>query len=70
MTDIRYPNITGRTPEEQISQIKGYLHSLADQLNFQIRSLERENEELRNKLKNMQKGHRVLIQTAFRFIDF
>lgn len=52
MTDIRYPNITGRTPEEQIGQIKGYLHSLADQLNFQIRSLERENEELRNKLKN------------------
>lgn len=52
MTDIRYPNITGRTPEEQITQLKGYLYSLAEQLNFQLRTLERENEELRNKLKN------------------
>lgn len=31
---IRYPNITGRTPEEQIAQLKSYLHQLADQLNY------------------------------------
>lgn len=31
---IRYPNITGKTPEEQIAQLKSYLHQLVDQLNY------------------------------------
>lgn len=31
---IRYPNITGRTPEEQLVQLKSYLHQLVDQLNY------------------------------------
>ena len=31
---IRYPNITGKTPEEQLAQLKGYLYQLVDQLNY------------------------------------
>lgn len=31
---IRYPNITGKTPEEQIVQMRSYLHQLVDQLNW------------------------------------
>lgn len=31
---IRYPNITGKTPEEQLTQLKGYLYQLVDQLNY------------------------------------
>lgn len=31
---IRYPNITGKTPEEQIAQLKSYIHQLVDQLNW------------------------------------
>lgn len=35
MMNIQYPNITGRTPEEQIGQIVSYLRQLADQLNYE-----------------------------------
>lgn len=31
---IRYPNITGKTPEEKIAQLQSYLHQLVDQLNY------------------------------------
>ena len=33
--NIRYPNITGATPEEQIAQLKGYLYQLVEQLNIE-----------------------------------
>ena len=33
--NIRYPNITGQTPDEQIRQLKSYLYQLVEQLNMQ-----------------------------------
>ena len=32
--NLRYPNITGRTEKEQITQIKSYLHQLVDHMNY------------------------------------
>lgn len=32
---IRYPNITGQTPDEQLRQLKSYLYQLVEQLNMQ-----------------------------------
>ena len=40
MTDLRYPNITGKTEAEQIVQLKSYLHQLVDQLNWGLNSIE------------------------------
>ena len=37
---IRYPNITGKHPEQQLAQMKSYLHQLADQLNWAFAVLE------------------------------
>ena len=34
--NIRYPNITGSTDKEQLTQVKSYLHQLVDQLNYAI----------------------------------
>lgn len=34
--NIRYPNITGATDKEQLSQVKSYLHQLVDQLNYAL----------------------------------
>ena len=31
MTNIRYPKITGRTPEEKVAQMESYLRQLVDQ---------------------------------------
>lgn len=42
---IRYPNITGRTPEEQIAQLKSYLHQLVDQLNYMLSNSDGKKEE-------------------------
>ena len=33
--NIRYPNITGKTPIEQIDQLRRFLHQLVEQLNMQ-----------------------------------
>lgn len=38
MTQFRYPHITGKTPEEQLEQLKSYLRQLVDQLNMMQRS--------------------------------
>lgn len=40
MMNFRYPNITGRTEEEKVTQIVSFLRQLVDQLNFTISSLE------------------------------
>lgn len=32
--NIRYPNLTGKTPAEQFAQIKSGIHQLVDQLNW------------------------------------
>ena len=34
--NIRYPNITALKENEQIAQIKSYLHQLVDQLNYEL----------------------------------
>ena len=33
--NLRYPNITGKTPMEQIDQLRGFLYQLVEQLNLQ-----------------------------------
>lgn len=38
--NLRYPNITGLSEKEQLSQIKSFLHQLVDQLNYAIPSAE------------------------------
>ena len=40
MMQIRYPNITGKTPEERMEQMERYMRSLVDQLNMALRQLE------------------------------
>lgn len=42
---LRYPNITGRTPEEQIEQLKRYLYQLIDQLNFVLSTMDAQKKE-------------------------
>lgn len=37
---LRYPNITGRSPEEQIEQLKRYLYQLIDELNFVLSTMD------------------------------
>ena len=37
--NIRYPNITGHSEKEQLSQIKSYMHQLVDQLNYALPNL-------------------------------
>ena len=39
MMQIRYPNITGATPEERQKQIENYLRYLVDQLNWVIKTM-------------------------------
>jgi len=34
--NIRYPNITGFSEREQLTQVKSYLHQLVDQLNYAL----------------------------------
>lgn len=40
MIDLRYPNITGATPHEQLVQMRNYLHQLVDQLQFAMNAVE------------------------------
>ena len=40
---LRYPNITGKTAEEQIQQLKRYLYQLIDELNFLLSTTETQN---------------------------
>jgi len=40
MSDLRYPNINGKTEAEQLVQVRSYLHQLVDQLNWALGSVE------------------------------
>jgi len=40
MINIRYPNITGRTAEEKLSQMESFLRQMVDQVNFALMQLE------------------------------
>ena len=37
---IRFPNITGRTEAEQLQQIRSYLYTLVQELNWALSALE------------------------------
>lgn len=39
-TNIRFPNITGKTEAEQLVQVKSYLHQLVEQLNWALSTIE------------------------------
>lgn len=47
MTNIRYPKITGRTPEEKIAQMESFLRQLVDQLNWLLPLLEQNKEVMK-----------------------
>ena len=38
--NIRFPNITGHTEAEQLTQVKSYLHQLVEQLNWALSTIE------------------------------
>lgn len=38
--NIRFPNITGKSEAEQLTQVKSYLHQLAEQLNWALSTIE------------------------------
>lgn len=38
--EIRLPNITGASPEEQLAQLKSYLYQMVGQLNFALTAME------------------------------
>lgn len=40
MIQIRLPNITGKTPEEQLKQIQSYLFQLVGELNWALSVIE------------------------------
>ena len=40
MIHIRLPNITGKTEQEQLTQIKSYLYQLAQDLNWALSTME------------------------------
>lgn len=42
-TNIRFPNINGKTEAEQLSQVKSYLHQLVDQLNWALSTVKSDN---------------------------
>lgn len=42
MTEIRLPNITGVTEQEQLMQMKNYLYQLTGQLNFALKAVNNE----------------------------
>ena len=42
-TNIRFPNITGKTEAEQLVQVKSYLHQLVEQLNWALSTIESSN---------------------------
>lgn len=39
MKGLRYPNINGKTTQQQLEQTRRYLHSLVDQLNFALKEV-------------------------------
>lgn len=45
MMNLPYPNVSNGTPEQQVQQLKRYLYQLVDQLNYQLKQLEKNNKE-------------------------
>lgn len=45
MITLRFPNITGNTPEKQVEQLKDYLYNLVQELNWAFSTLEAAQEQ-------------------------
>lgn len=41
MMKLPYPKVTAATPQEQVTQLRGYLYQLVDQLNYALEQLEK-----------------------------
>lgn len=50
--DLRFPNITGTTPQEQLQQMKSFLYQTVEQLNFAIGTMEKESKSIVEQIKN------------------
>ena len=50
--NLRLPNITGATPEEQIRQINTFLYQTIDQLNYVIGTMEKSSESIVEQIKD------------------
>lgn len=52
MIHIRLPNISGKTEQEQLSQMKSFLFQLVQELNWAFQILEREADKSGNEQRN------------------
>jgi hypothetical protein len=50
--DLRFPNITGTTPQEQLQQMKSFLYQTVEQLNFAIGTMEKESKSIVEQIRN------------------
>lgn len=41
MKNLPYPSVTSGSPQNQVEEIKRYLHQLVDELNYQLNQLEK-----------------------------
>lgn len=51
--ELRLPNITGKTPEEQLSQLKNYLYTTIEQMNWALSVTEKASDELSKKVEKV-----------------
>lgn len=54
--DLRFPNITGTTPQDQLQQMKSFLYQTVDQLNFAIGTMEKESKSIVEQIRNTSKA--------------
>lgn len=54
MAAFRPPLITGKTPMEQIAQLRSYLYQLIPELQHTINTLETETRELRKEMEKLK----------------
>lgn len=45
MIELKLPNITADTPEEQIQQLKRYLYQLVQDLNWALQTLDKQSQD-------------------------
>lgn len=45
MMNLPYPKISAPDPSGQLAELKSYIYQLVDQLNYQLRELEKQSKE-------------------------
>jgi hypothetical protein len=55
--ELRLPNITEGTPQEQLQQIKRFLYSTIEQLNFSLQGLEKASETVEKKIQTVESAN-------------